>query len=122
MYELPRTIPDVKMLLELAPEELGSTILFLLKKRNEAKFHTGNLRKNCGGISRPPCRNIRGRTKRNKPCSVGSVGVAPGAGTYRSGHGERAVRMARAEPPRARWKAQRISKALRLTVRSFAVL
>ena len=30
MYELARTIPDVKML--LAPEELGSTILFLLKK------------------------------------------------------------------------------------------
>ncbi len=23
MYELPRTIPDVKMLLALAPEELG---------------------------------------------------------------------------------------------------
>jgi hypothetical protein len=45
MYELPRTIPDVKMLLALAPEELGSTILFLLKKRNEAKFHTGNLQK-----------------------------------------------------------------------------
>ncbi len=35
MYELPRTIPDVKMLLALPPEELGSTILFLLKKRNE---------------------------------------------------------------------------------------
>ena len=30
MYELPRTIPDVKM--RLAPEELGSTILFLLRK------------------------------------------------------------------------------------------
>jgi hypothetical protein len=30
MYEVPRTIPDVKML--LAPELLGSTILFLLKK------------------------------------------------------------------------------------------
>ena len=29
MYELPRTIPDVKML--LAPEDLGSTILFLLR-------------------------------------------------------------------------------------------
>jgi len=25
MYELPRTIPDMKMLLALAPEELGST-------------------------------------------------------------------------------------------------
>jgi hypothetical protein len=30
MYELPRTIPYVRML--LAPEELGSTILFLSKK------------------------------------------------------------------------------------------
>jgi len=30
MYELPKTIPDVKML--LGPEKLGSTILFLLKK------------------------------------------------------------------------------------------
>jgi hypothetical protein len=30
MYELPKTIPAVKML--LAPEEPGSTILFLLKK------------------------------------------------------------------------------------------
>jgi hypothetical protein len=30
MYELPKTIPAVKML--LAPEEVGSTILFLLKK------------------------------------------------------------------------------------------
>jgi hypothetical protein len=49
MYELPRTIPDVKMLLALAPEELASTILFLLKKRNEAKFHTGNLPKELWG-------------------------------------------------------------------------
>jgi hypothetical protein len=30
VYELPKTISVVKML--LAPEELGSTILFLLKK------------------------------------------------------------------------------------------
>jgi hypothetical protein len=30
MYELPRTIPDAKM--HLAPEDLGSTILFLLRK------------------------------------------------------------------------------------------
>ena len=49
MYELPRTIPDVKMLLALAPEELGSTILFLPKKRNEAKFHTGNLQNELRG-------------------------------------------------------------------------
>ena len=40
MYELPRTILDVKMLLAPAPEEIGSTILFLLKKRNEAKFRS----------------------------------------------------------------------------------
>jgi hypothetical protein len=49
MYELPRTIPDVKMLLAPPPEELGSTILFLLKKRNEAKFHTDNLQKELWG-------------------------------------------------------------------------
>jgi hypothetical protein len=85
MYEFPRTIPDVKMLLALVPEELGSTILFLLKKRNEAKFHTGNLQKELRGISISAAER-----KRNKPCSVGSVGVTPGAGTYRSGHGERA--------------------------------
>jgi hypothetical protein len=48
-YELPRTIPDLRMLLALAPEELPSTILFLLKKRNEAKFHTGNLQKELWG-------------------------------------------------------------------------
>jgi hypothetical protein len=49
MYELPRTIPDVKMLLVLAPGDLESTILFLLKKRNEATFHTGNLQKELWG-------------------------------------------------------------------------
>ena len=49
MHELPRTIPDVRMLLALAPEELAATILFLLKKRNEAKFHTGNLQKRTVG-------------------------------------------------------------------------
>lgn len=45
MHELPRTIPDVRMLLALPPEELAATILLLLKKRNEAKFHTGNLQR-----------------------------------------------------------------------------
>jgi hypothetical protein len=50
VYELPRTIPDVKMLLALAPEELASTILFLLKKRKEAKFHTGNLQRAVGAF------------------------------------------------------------------------
>jgi hypothetical protein len=33
MHELPRTIPDVRMLLALAPEELAATILFLLKNK-----------------------------------------------------------------------------------------
>jgi hypothetical protein len=37
MHELPRTIPDVRMLLALAPEELAATILFLLKKRKRYK-------------------------------------------------------------------------------------
>jgi hypothetical protein len=37
MYELPKTIPDVKML--LGPEELGSTILFLLKKVDFKSFN-----------------------------------------------------------------------------------
>jgi hypothetical protein len=32
MYELPRTIPEVKMLLALAPEELASTILLVLPR------------------------------------------------------------------------------------------
>jgi len=31
MHELPQIIPDVKMLLALTPEELGSKILFLLR-------------------------------------------------------------------------------------------
>jgi uncharacterized protein (TIGR02391 family) len=35
MYELPTIIPDVNVLLALEPEELGSKILFLLKKRQE---------------------------------------------------------------------------------------
>jgi hypothetical protein len=37
MFELPKTIPDVKML--LGPEELGSTILFLLKKVDFKSFN-----------------------------------------------------------------------------------
>jgi uncharacterized protein (TIGR02391 family) len=49
MYELPRTIPDVQMLLALAPEDLAATMLFLLKKRTEAKFHTGNLQRELWG-------------------------------------------------------------------------
>ncbi len=49
MQELPRTIPDVRMLLVLAPEELAATILFLLKKRNDTKFHPGNLQSELWG-------------------------------------------------------------------------
>jgi hypothetical protein len=63
MYELPRTIPDVKMLLELPSEELGSTILFLEETERGQSFTRAIPRKNCGGISRPASRNIRGRTK-----------------------------------------------------------
>jgi hypothetical protein len=62
MYELPRTIPDVKVLLALAPEELAATILFLLKKRKETKFHAGTLQENFGHIPRPVSRNTRGNT------------------------------------------------------------
>jgi hypothetical protein len=43
MNELPRIITDVQMLLALTPEELAEKMLFLLKKRNDAKFHPGNL-------------------------------------------------------------------------------
>jgi hypothetical protein len=39
----------MKMLLAPAPEELESTIPSLLKKRNETKFHTGNLQKELWG-------------------------------------------------------------------------
>jgi hypothetical protein len=49
MNELRRIIPDVQMLLALTPEELAEKMLFLLKKRNEAKFHTGNLQKELWG-------------------------------------------------------------------------
>jgi uncharacterized protein (TIGR02391 family) len=45
MNELPRVIPDVKMLLALTPEELAANMLFILKKRNDGKFHPGNLQK-----------------------------------------------------------------------------
>jgi hypothetical protein len=43
VHELPTVIPDVQMLLALAPEELAARILFLLRKRGDAKFHPGNL-------------------------------------------------------------------------------
>ena len=46
MIELPREIPDHRLLLELTPEELGAKILFILRKRserNENQFHMNNL-------------------------------------------------------------------------------
>jgi hypothetical protein len=46
IYELPKTIPDVKVMLAQAPEDLESTIL---KKRSETMFHTGNLQKELWG-------------------------------------------------------------------------
>ena len=49
MNELPRVIPDVQMLLALTPEELGAKMLFLLRKRNDAMFHPGNLQNELWG-------------------------------------------------------------------------
>jgi len=49
MNELPRIITDVQMLLALTPEELAEKMLFLLKKRNDAKFHPGNLQRELWG-------------------------------------------------------------------------
>lgn len=43
MQEIPQAIPDVDVLLRLEPEELGATILFLLRRRNETQFHPNNL-------------------------------------------------------------------------------
>jgi uncharacterized protein (TIGR02391 family) len=43
MHELPTVISDVKMLLDLAPEELAAKMLFLLRKRREQTFHPRNL-------------------------------------------------------------------------------
>jgi hypothetical protein len=49
MNELPRMIPDMQMLLALTTEELAEKMLFLLKKRNDAKFHPGNLQSELWG-------------------------------------------------------------------------
>jgi uncharacterized protein (TIGR02391 family) len=51
MYELPREIPDVSLLLALEPEELGAKVLFFLKRRlgsygqspSNGQFNIGNL-------------------------------------------------------------------------------
>ena len=53
MNELPRVIPDVEMLLALAPEELGAKMLFILRKRSEATFHLGNLHNELQGQDCP---------------------------------------------------------------------
>lgn len=49
MNELPRIVPDVQVLLALTPEELAEKMLFILKKRNDPKFHPGNLQKELWG-------------------------------------------------------------------------
>ena len=43
MRELVTAIPDVEALLLLEPEELGAKMLFLLRKRNQAQYHRGNI-------------------------------------------------------------------------------
>lgn len=52
MNELTKVIPDVEALLALTPEELGAKMLFILRKRSEAKFHLGNLH---GEMQGPDC-------------------------------------------------------------------
>lgn len=55
MKELATVIPDVKMLLDLTPEELGAKILFLLRRRSEATFHGSHLDGELwGGFPYPP--------------------------------------------------------------------
>jgi uncharacterized protein (TIGR02391 family) len=43
MIQLPRTIPDVQVLLTLTPEELAAKMLFLVRQRGEVQFHPGNM-------------------------------------------------------------------------------
>ena len=43
MKELAQATPDVKVLLALEPEELGSKLLFLLRKRVPGMFSLANL-------------------------------------------------------------------------------
>ena len=49
MIQLPSTIPDVDVLLALAPEELAGTMLFLLRQRREGTFHPGNMQSELWG-------------------------------------------------------------------------
>ncbi len=77
MYELPRIILDVQMLMALTPEELAEKMLFLLKKRNDPKFRTGNLQKRTLGVFHFRSAAIRAAPqKRNKSGSVRSGGMA----------------------------------------------
>jgi hypothetical protein len=41
--QLPEAIPDVEMLLSMAPEELAAKMLFLVRGRNQPTFHPGNM-------------------------------------------------------------------------------
>jgi hypothetical protein len=60
MHELPRTIPDVRMLLALAPEELAATILFLLKNKERYKVSSRqSAERAMGTLHLWPAANIR---------------------------------------------------------------
>jgi hypothetical protein len=60
--------------------ELPRTILFLLKKRNDTKFHPGNLQnKLWGHFTSGQPQYPPQYAKRNKPGSGGSVDLAPNA-------------------------------------------
>lgn len=43
MVDLPRAIPDVDVLLELTPEELGAKLLFLIRQGNSGTFNLANI-------------------------------------------------------------------------------
>jgi hypothetical protein len=63
MYELPRTIPDMKMLLASAPEELASTTPPPPEEKERGEVSYGqSAERTVGGITRPASRNIRGST------------------------------------------------------------
>jgi hypothetical protein len=103
MHELPITIPDVRMLLALAPEELAATILFLLKKRNDTKFHPGNLQNELWGhfTSGQPKYPQQYANEINQALAE-AWGLAPGARAPRRRHGKRSARVAAFKPARAR--------------------
>jgi uncharacterized protein (TIGR02391 family) len=49
MYGLPKTVPDVEVLLALSPEELAGEILIQVRGRfGKAQFHPGNLKNELG--------------------------------------------------------------------------